>query len=94
MPFFVQLKPHQRVLLGLLGTQIMGRQWRPSRSETGAVICSGGSSIEALEAVPHQLLGKKAFIGLLPLFHSWLRLYSFHASRHNNASSFDAYHAT
>ena len=46
----------------------------------GFNLTSGGSSIEALEAVPHQLLGKKAFIGLLPLFHSWLRPYSFHAS--------------
>ena len=39
------------------------------------LLCSGGSSIEALEAVLHQLLGKKAFIGLLPLFHSCLRLH-------------------
>ena len=55
---------------------------------------SGGSFIEELEEVPRQLLGQKAFIWLLPLFHSWLRPNSFHASRHNNAASFDAYHAT
>ena len=33
------------------------------------ITISAGSSIEELEAVPHQRLGKKAFIGLLPLFH-------------------------
>ena len=43
-------------------------------------LSSGGSSIEELEAVSHQLLGKKAFIGLLTLLHSFfiLRPYSFH----------------